>query len=137
MLNKNRFIRYHLPPFIWALLIMIASSIPADKLPNVQIFGWDKIAHVCVFFIFGLLILRSLYHRKKTINSKKQIAILTLVFVLSFGIFDEVFQSLIPGRTSDIYDLIADAVGGILAVSFFNSISDYARKIIGTKATDV
>lgn len=137
MPNINRFFRYHLPPFIWAFLIMIASSIPADKLPTVQIFGWDKIAHVCVFFIFGILILRSLYHRNKKINSKKQIAMLTLVFVVSFGIFDELFQSIIPGRISDIYDLIADAVGGILAVSLFNFINRYARKISGTTVTDL
>lgn len=137
MSNLKRIIIYHFPPFIWALLIMIASSIPADQLPNVQIFGWDKIAHVCVFFIFGILILRSLYHRNKPIISKKQIAILTLVFVVSFGIFDEIFQSIIPGRTSDIYDLIADAVGGILAVSFFNFINFYGRKITSTTTSDL
>lgn len=136
MANIKRIIIYHLPPFIWALLIMIASSIPADQLPNVQIFGWDKIAHVCVFFIFGILILRSLYHRNKSIISKKQIATLTLVFVVSFGIFDEIFQSIIPGRTSDIYDLIADAVGGILAVAFFNFINRDARKITSTTISD-
>ncbi|MDP2209292.1 MAG: VanZ family protein [Bacteroidota bacterium] len=137
MQNLKRFFRYHLPPFIWAFLIMIASSIPADKLPNVQIFGWDKIAHVCVFFIFGILILRSLYHRNKTINSKKQIAMLTVVFVVSFGIFDELFQSIIPGRTSDIYDLVADAVGGILAVSFFNFINRYARNKNGRTVSNL
>ncbi len=137
MSNLNRFFRYHFPPFVWAGLIITASSIPANKLPNIQIFGWDKIAHVCVFFIFGILILRSLYHRQKRINSKKQIAILTLVFVISFGIFDELFQSMIPGRMSDIYDLVADAVGGILAVSFFNFINRYASKLSGTKISDL
>lgn len=125
----KRLFRYHLPPFIWAFLIMIASSIPADQLPNVQIFGWDKIAHVCVFFVLGILILRSLYHRNNAINSKKQIAILTFIFVVSFGIFDELFQSLIPGRSSDIYDLVADAAGGILSISLFNLINRYVRKI--------
>lgn len=116
------FLFYFLPPILWAILIIIASSIPSKYLPTVEIFGWDKIAHVCVFFIFGILILRWLINFKEDTKDIKIINLVTLIIVITFGIFDEIYQSIIPGRTPDAFDLIADAIGGMFAVLFVKYI---------------
>lgn len=118
LLIKKLFFKYHLPPIIWGLIIFLFSSIPSDKIPTLQIWGFDKIVHLIIFFVFGLLIYRSLYFSKSKVYSFRKIALISISIVFLFGVFDELYQSLIPGRTTDVFDLIADVTGGILSIIY-------------------
>lgn len=123
----NSFSRYHLPPFIWGLIIFIVSSIPSDKIPNIQIFGIDKIVHIFAFFVFGYLVFRSINYSKGVNYSFKKIATYVIIIVAIFGVIDELYQGLIPGRTTDFFDFVADLIGGILSIVFQKKLK-YVRE---------
>ncbi len=118
MLKNNSFPRYHLPTLIWGIIIFVVSSIPSDKIPNIQIFGIDKLLHIFTFFIFGIFIYRSIYFSKGTKLSFTKIATYVILIIAIVGILDELYQGLIPGRSTDFFDLVADIIGGILSTYF-------------------
>lgn len=118
MLKNNSFPRYHLPTLIWGIIIFVVSSIPSDKIPNIQIFGIDKLVHIFAFFIFGFLIYRSIYFSIGNKLSFTKIAIYVILIIVIVGVLDELYQGLIPGRSTDIYDLVADVIGGVLSIFF-------------------
>ena len=111
----NHFIKYQFPAFLWAILIFVASSIPATKFPDLKIFTYDKVLHISIFFIFGLLVYRAFERRSKSPSSRLWRIIIAALIVIFYGILDEVHQGTVPGRTFDVWDMTADAVGGILS----------------------
>ena len=112
----SSFIRYHFPAILWAVIILISMSLPAQYIPKVKIFGYDKIAHIGVFFVFGILIYRSIINWEHKPRSILKSLILMLFFVMVFGCVSELYQHFIPGRTPDIFDFIADSIGGLLSI---------------------
>ena len=115
---KNKIIsvlRYQAPAFIWALIIFVASSIPTSMIPWAFLRAPDKIIHVVIFLILGILVYRALEtDSDRGIFFYKKV-LLMFGIVLSYGILDELHQGFTPGRSVDFYDLLADAVGGITA----------------------
>lgn len=118
MFNKKLFLKYHTLPIIWAIIIIIVSSIPSDKIPSIQIFGFDKVVHLFIYFVFGILIQRALYFSKGKVYNIRKISLITISIIFLFGLFDELYQGLIPGRTTDVFDLIADLTGGVLSLIY-------------------
>lgn len=114
--NRQHFVHYHLPPIAWAFTIIAISSIPSAYLPKVEIFGTDKLVHVIVFCIFGLLLYRSYSNKKNTNPGFSKVYFFTIAGVIVLSIFIELYQGLIPGRRSDIYDLVANIIGGLFAL---------------------
>jgi VanZ family protein len=109
------FIRYQFPAVLWALLIFWASSIPATKLPTLAHFINDKVIHIIFFFVLGLLVYRALEPRKKPERFNWKRLLISIAAVVLYGVFDEFHQSFVPGRTVDVLDATADAIGGILS----------------------
>ncbi len=109
------FLRYRLPVFLWAIVIFVASSIRHVRLPKIKFIAVDKVVHMGVFFIFGLLLYRALYtpEIRNRINMKR---LFIMAFItIAYGVSDEFHQLFVPGRQFDIYDMIADGMGGVLA----------------------
>ena len=115
------FLFYWMPVIAYAALILMISSIPgsAIKLP----FSWfDKVAHICEYGLFSLLLGRALRAPKPSSagasragsQSGAAAAVITIVAVVAFGTIDEMYQST-RGRDADIYDLAADTTGACLA----------------------
>lgn len=74
--------------------------------------GQDKLFHLVVFGILGFLLMGSLQSSPDGYR-QRQIWLVTLVVML-YGISDEFHQHFVPGRSVDVYDVLADAVGGLL-----------------------
>lgn len=121
-------IRYHLPPVLWALIILVAMSIPANYIPKVKIFGYDKVAHIGVFMVFGMLVYRSIINWQRKNISIFQSILFSLLSVMFFGFFSEAYQQFIPGRMPDIYDFIADTIGGLIAIPIILIYNLYKSK---------
>ena len=105
----------------FALLILGLSSIPADYLPKEIFFSWDKVYHLIEYFIFILLVGMSYITSEKRRLRMKWIPY-TLRIGLIFPILDELYQSLIPGRYSSWFDVLADLSGvtiGIFALAYY------------------
>jgi VanZ family protein len=106
--------RAYAPAVIWAVVIFGASSVPSDAIPHSIIFSQDKLIHLGVYAILGFLLYRGIRHR----NTLAWTAAGWLTFGIGvvYGASDELHQHFVPGRSMDIFDLIADAIGVALAV---------------------
>lgn len=111
----KHFVRYQFPAMLWAIIIFIASSIPAAKLPNFTQTLNDKLIHGTIFFIFGLLVYRALEPRQIAEKIEWSRLLIATSAVIVYGVIDEIHQGFVPGRTVDLLDALADAVGGLLA----------------------
>jgi VanZ family protein len=105
------------------LSLFIQSSIPTIELPDIGITWFDKILH---FFAFGLLALLLAYGLKNANNSyfQNHYISLSLIFVIIYGIFDEVYQFLIPGRTASFWDWVADVLGILFFLFIYKKTVD-------------
>ena len=112
---------YNFLVIIFCLVITIGSSIPGSSIPELKIFGMDKILHVLEYFILGYLLINS-------VNDKTQYPVyLSFVLGLCFALIDETYQLTVIGRSSSSFDVIADAIGLTLAIIFNHKFS----KILG------
>ncbi|MEW6606100.1 MAG: VanZ family protein [bacterium] len=108
--------RYWFLAGIYMGLIFIQSSIPGDKLPPLPIS--DKLSHLIEFGILSWLIGKA----SRTSNKKfliKQAAIFSIIITILYGLSDELHQSFISLREPEVYDVIYDGTGGILAQGIF------------------
>jgi VanZ family protein len=99
---------------MWFVITFIASS-QASVLPP-QLFLWqDKCEHALWFTVGGLCVLHAL-RRTSPPRSPIMITVLTILFCVVVGVFDEWHQTFTPGRYgNDLGDMLADATGGLIA----------------------
>lgn len=95
------------PPLVWLLLIWTLSSLPGNHLPAPKIIGFDKLAHVGVYFMLGLLTNRML---RLLGISRKNFWWIYLILAASAAL-DELHQYLIPQRSVSIWDFVANSAG--------------------------
>jgi VanZ family protein len=114
--SGSRFLRYQLPVLGWALLIFIASSIPSLAPIKVKSLQVDKILHCAVFFVLAWLLYRAILNQARRTLLRRNPKLFTLVLGVAYGVFDEVHQFFVTGRSSEIYDVIADAAGVVAFV---------------------
>ncbi len=103
---------------LWTLLILIAVLIPGSDLPSVGVNGVDKVAHIVLFAGFGWLWMAALTRPLRTRTS------LVLASGLALAVMTEVLQGILPvNRSPEGLDLVADAVGIVLAVLAYRVVS--------------
>jgi VanZ family protein len=124
-----RFFKYHLPVILYAALILVVSSVPNLKTPLVRMPGGDKAVHFLEYGILALLTFRSVRHWRAGMTLR-QTAFSAMVLVAIFPVIDEFLQSFIPGRSPEIYDLVADICG---AWSFLGGMVWYYRRSFPSK----
>ena len=108
------------PAALWAVLIFVMSSVPGQSLPPLPAWNFDKLVHALVYAILAGLCLLAL-GRGVHLPGGRMVALAALIATL-YGVSDELHQLLTPGRSADVLDVVADAVGaliGALASSTF------------------
>lgn len=114
-IQLKHFLKYQFPAIGWALLIFIGSSIPAKYIPTHKIFTYDKLIHLTLFLIFGVLVYRAVRPTREGELFRWVRVFFSMSVVILYGVLDEIHQGSVPGRTLDIWDAAADSLGGILA----------------------
>ncbi len=109
----------YLPPFIWAGVIFILSSIPGSNYPPV-LFNYSYLAHFFEFFILSILILRALGIQEKNIY-------FTLIIAVIYALSDEVHQMYIVDRSLSLIDWLVDFLAIIMGVKLwlFNQFDNF------------
>jgi VanZ family protein len=115
--QQRGFVWDQLPALLWALTIVAASSIPASSFPDSEIFRWDKAIHLCVYAILTLFVYRAFVLQNRYPFIARNAILLTLAAVIAFGFSDEAHQYFVPGRSSDIKDVAADAAGALVVAA--------------------
>lgn len=111
-----------IPTLFCSMGIFYFSSLP--QAPFVMTtFQWqDKIFHFFAYFFYGATLALAVHdHVRK--NAKKNILWILIIGCL-YALSDEFHQSFVPGRTSEIGDIIADCLGICMAVMVYWRIID-------------
>lgn len=114
----HRFLYYHFPMILYGGLIITISSIPDLHTPQVRNIAFDKAAHFVEYALFAFLTFRS-FSNWDWMNRLGRGCIFAALFLTLFAVFDEFYQSLIPGRFASVYDVFADLCGALLVLAFF------------------
>ncbi len=111
---------------IWTTIIFIGSSIPGDEIPGQM--PPDYLMHFAEYFILGALVswwsIFDLFPKKPLAS-----ILFSSVFASGYGIFDELHQYFVPGRTLDPRDWVADTAGGITGAIIVIIILFWAKRL--------
>ena len=103
-------------PVLLAIVIFVISGSQHLATPNLGFqFSEDKIAHFIIFGLVATSILRTPIFKDLSLRSLLIAALITSVY----GAFDEIRQSLTPGRSVEFADWLADTSGAFAAVTAY------------------
>jgi VanZ family protein len=105
------------------ILILVAVAIPGGDLPDVDIGGYDKLIHMGMFAVWAITV----RYDFKTTSSRCYLIFLT---GLLFSFLTEIAQVPIEGRSFDLYDTAADAVGLLAGLLASGPVLKFVRRII-------
>lgn len=97
----------------WTIAITIASLVSLSNMPRVNVLGKDKTVHFLFYFVLTLTWNFALQKKYKNWALKYIIVFV----VIGYGIVIEVLQEVLTKtRQADIYDVIANSVGTLVAL---------------------
>jgi VanZ family protein len=110
-------------PFLLALAgVFWLSSLPG--VPGSR-YVWDKLLHVVGYAGLGVLALRAFHGSLAPLRPKT--TLLAGLVVGLWGMSDEYHQSFVPGRDASAWDVVADAVGFLVAVAIAMARAKHRR----------
>ena len=119
----ERLTRNSYPGILCGIAILILTGLPGSCFPRVKpAIGLDKVAHIIMYTAFAFLCLWG--YRKQFVSNgiqyRKKAIILAIIIGIAFGGLTEIIQeNLVPSRTGDWYDFLADGIGTGLGALFF------------------
>ncbi len=113
----KKFLKYWAPLYLYAGIIFYISSIP-KPLPQISIPYFDKFLHVIEYVIFGILAARAFKNSPREVLHKN-FKILAVLAAVAYGTSDEFHQLFVSYRACDIFDIMADLVGGTIGALYY------------------
>ncbi|GJQ64459.1 MAG: teicoplanin resistance protein VanZ [Melioribacteraceae bacterium] len=121
-LKKHKLGLVYIPLIVYWIILFTATSLPGRSLPKLFITFGDKLKHFAAYLILAILLSITLRLQNKYPRLKDEYVKYTVVISSIYGIFDEIHQIFIPGRSFDLLDYVADlagiALGTIVASRF-------------------
>jgi VanZ family protein len=115
-----------IPACVQMVFIFTASSVPGTALPAHL---WDKLAHLIVYAVLGVFFMLPLAGGRLS-GATLRAAAIAVALSLLYGVSDELHQALVPNRTPDVMDVVADTVGataGVVLVLVFRAAAERLR----------
>jgi hypothetical protein len=115
---------YFLPGVLWFGIILFLICMPQSKVPEID-FWWielmrpDKIIHAMMFGIQSLLFILPLKKTKSNSSAVKKRVIGISILVIFWGLATECIQLIVPGRSFEWLDWLADSVGVLIIMIYF------------------
>lgn len=125
-LEKRKVWLVYVPLIIYWIVLFTATTIPVERLPSVGIS--DKFSHFLAYFVLAVLVYLTLIYQRKSKFLFDKAATVTIVIGLFYGVVDELHQMLVPGRSAETLDWVADAFGtfaGVAIISFLINRLNY------------
>lgn len=113
-LERHKVVLVYLPLVFYWILLFTLTSLPSQSVPSVGVN--DKLEHSLAYFGLSFLLYLTLLFQKKSDFLKKYAAIFTILIIVIYAVLDEVHQLLIPGRSCEMLDFLADMLGGIVGI---------------------
>jgi len=99
-------------------LVYMGAIFTSSSLEQAPLIGGinDKVAHLVGYAGLGTVVMRAVIGGLGR-HVTGRAAVLAIGVTVAYGLTDEVHQAFVPGRSSDIADLYADAAGAVLATA--------------------
>jgi VanZ family protein len=114
-LLENKKIAYTLLTIYW-IVLFIGTTLPGQSLPSFG--GVDKVKHFGGYLGLTVLLYITLLFQDKYKALKDHAAGAAFIIIAFYGILDELHQMLVPGRSADVLDWVADVAGVIIGLLF-------------------
>jgi VanZ family protein len=105
---------YYLLTGAYCTLIFWLSSQPDPPVMEPLFPQFDKIEHMIAFGVMDALVLMGMWNNTRK-HSLARLLWWPVLFTVAFGLSDELHQHFVPGRHVDPLDIVANAIGAILA----------------------
>lgn len=118
--------KYWIHPLIYAVFIFLLSN---RSFSGVKVTFNGNLFHPVEYLTLGLLVSWACY----PVLYRKGTFVYTIVVMVAgafFAISDELHQSLVPGRTMDIFDILLDLSGLIMGFGLFMAFR-HVRRLLG------
>lgn len=115
----------------YAVLLLYVGGRPGSELPLPSRMPphADKVLHFLAYGLLAALLFRAVYplnpHRPPRMKAAPWIVVLVPTAV---GIVDEIHQLFVPGRTAELLDVVADALGAVAVLLVGLAWRRHARK---------
>lgn len=109
-------VRAWLPAATYMLLIWVLSSVALPSFPTSSFPFRDKGIHVCEYGVLGFLLAHACLRTFPT-RPALRVALVSIMLTMAWGFFDEIHQAFVPGRSADVLDLGADALGAFVGTA--------------------
>lgn len=114
------FVRYNIIPGLWVLVVSLLILAPGRNLPETgSLVGLDKIAHTLVFSVEAILVIVGFSKQKEIAIFNKKPVFWGIIIGLIHNIILEFGQLLIPDRTFDPIDMLANCAGLFVGMTIF------------------
>ena len=121
------FFLYLLPLIIYASIIFYFSSL-SDVGFSIDFDRGGLSLHFLEYVGFGFLVQRFLFNLRLKYNTKTLI-LFSVVVSMSYGLSDEIHQSLVPYRSPSLIDLSADTFGGFVGILIYQKIRNIKKLV--------
>ena len=95
----------------YAVVVLIGSMIPIKA--DVSTGHLDKLIHVCEYLVFAWLLVQAI--RVGRVVTRDYL-LWAWIYATSYGLLIELLQSLVPWRSGDLGDALANAIGAAIGV---------------------
>ena len=93
--------------------MLILAVIPEG--PNLSAGHLDKIAHLCEYLLFAWLLLQAI-RASPTAGGEPTYRLWAWIYATSYGVLIELIQAMVPWRSAEWGDALANAAGAALGV---------------------
>ncbi|MFL5731210.1 MAG: VanZ family protein [Cytophagaceae bacterium] len=121
-------LRYNLFTIAWAVLILAVTLTPGASMPDLSIWdllSFDRFAHLFVFSVLVFLMTIGFTKQYTSLFLRFNAARLAFLFSFGYSLVLELLQEIIPGRSVEINDVIANSTGCLLGSLVFYLIYKY------------
>lgn len=112
--TRGSFVNDVAPALVWTAVVFIFGGIPNPGPPVPLEFPIDKLEHVVAFGVLQILALRALRYELPATWPRAMPWVAALVSLV-VGAALELYQLTVPNRSAELMDLLADAIGAVLA----------------------
>ena len=115
----------YLPLIFYWIILFTLTTLPTESIPSVGVS--DKVEHLLAYFVLSILLYLTLLFQRKSVLLKNYAMLFTILIVFAYGIIDELHQLMIPGRSCELLDFLADMIGGIIGIIIVKILFSFSK----------
>ena len=119
-LKEHTLLLIYLPLAVYWVSLFILTTLPVDTFPYLFQYQ-DKIEHFFAYGFLAFLLTLALFFQRRSRIISSNAFLFAFIFIVIYGAVDELHQLFVPGRFCDIFDWIADTIGGALGIGIVYS----------------